>query len=280
MSNKQLPPHPSIEQLKKQAKDLRKAHQSGNAEVMVRFKEHLPRLFDASDDELRNAEISLQDCQHVVAREHGFESWNWLRVVVEIDFELLDRLSDRETQELTREADQKDLVIALKSADDADGKAHHCSDELREKFLRNLSERVRTFVVEEMEFLGPVPLSEIEEVRRRILRQAADLAVRGRLNWPNGGNAASAQEDSGGFVDEISPRLLELVGCPLEEMSVEEIAELWKELAVRTGREGIMSWEGRLRMVIEGVLAVQAGKQPDEVERIARKAATQSSRNR
>ena len=75
------------------------------------------------------------------------------------------KLTDREIQTLMREVDQKDLVVALKSA----------SDELKDKVLNNMSERVRNFINEEMEFLGPMRLSEVEEVQLRIVQQVRQL---------------------------------------------------------------------------------------------------------
>ena len=74
-------------------------------------------------------------------------------------FNDIGRLTDREIQILMREVDQKDLVIALKTA----------TEELRDKILGNMSERVRNFITEEMEFLGPMRVSEVEEVQLRIV---------------------------------------------------------------------------------------------------------------
>jgi len=264
--SRQLPPHPSIEQLKKQAKDLRKAHQSADAEVMAQIVEHLPRLAGASDEEMRGAEVSLQDCQHIIAREYGFESWNWLRVVVEVDFELLARISDREAQTLMREVDHKDLVMALKAGVDVAGNSRDPSEALREKFLGNMSERVRKFTTEEMEFIGPTPWSEGEEIRRRILQQVVQLAGEGQISWPNGNGGK--QGNSGPLIDQYSPRLLELVGRSLEEMTVDEIAELWLELAEQARRLGVLSLEPLLLefgspFVREAVQLAVDGTEPD-----------------
>ncbi len=80
-------------------------------------------------------------------------------------FEDISKLTDRAIQTLMREVDQKDLVVALKSA----------SDEMKEKVLGNMSERVRTFITEEIEFQGPMRLSEVEEVQLRIVQQVRQL---------------------------------------------------------------------------------------------------------
>ena len=86
------------------------------------------------------------------------------------------KLTDRELQVLLREVDQKDLVIALKTAE----------DELKEKVLGNMSERVRTFITEEMEFLGPMRVSEVEEVQLRIVQQVRQLEEQGQVTIVRG----------------------------------------------------------------------------------------------
>ncbi|MFC1525951.1 flagellar motor switch protein FliG [Candidatus Latescibacterota bacterium] len=91
-------------------------------------------------------------------------------------FNDISKLTDRELQQLMKEVDQKDLVIALKAAD----------DELKEKILANMSERVRTFVNEEMEFMGPMRLSEVEEVQLRIVQQVRQLEEQGQITIVRG----------------------------------------------------------------------------------------------
>ncbi|MDE0966330.1 MAG: flagellar motor switch protein FliG, partial [Candidatus Latescibacteria bacterium] len=75
-------------------------------------------------------------------------------------FDDIKKMTDREVQALMKEVDQKDLIIALKAA----------SGELKEKILRNMSEKVRTFITEEMELMGPMRLSEVEETQLRIVQ--------------------------------------------------------------------------------------------------------------
>ncbi len=65
MDAKQLPAHPSLDQYKKQAKDLLKACNSGDAESIRRIERF----------KLKPEEISLAGAQFVIAREHAFESW-------------------------------------------------------------------------------------------------------------------------------------------------------------------------------------------------------------
>jgi Ankyrin repeats (many copies)/Ankyrin repeats (3 copies) len=77
-----LPDRPNLEQLKKQAKSLLRAAQAGDASALRRFAA-LPAFARKSQDELRQTELALHDAQSVVAREHGFRSWQALRDEVE-----------------------------------------------------------------------------------------------------------------------------------------------------------------------------------------------------
>ncbi|HLH53550.1 MAG TPA: ankyrin repeat domain-containing protein [Verrucomicrobiae bacterium] len=79
MDSKKLPARPSLEQYKKQAKDLLKSAKSGRRETLQitlqRIKKDHPRLGRLTDLELQGAQLALSDAQLVIAREHGFESW-------------------------------------------------------------------------------------------------------------------------------------------------------------------------------------------------------------
>jgi hypothetical protein len=82
MTPSQLPDRPSLEQLKKQAKTLLHAAQARDPAARKRFAA-LPALAGKSDAELDAFELALHDAQSVIAREHGFTSWNALREEVE-----------------------------------------------------------------------------------------------------------------------------------------------------------------------------------------------------
>ena len=88
-----------------------------------------------------------------------------------IVFDDISKLKDDEIQKLMREVDQQDLVIALKSA----------SDELKDKVLGNMSERVRVFIVDEMNAQGALSLPEIEKVQLRIVQQLYQLEEQGMV---------------------------------------------------------------------------------------------------
>jgi ankyrin repeat protein len=77
-----LPDHPNLEQLKKQAKSLLRSAQAGDATALARFGA-LPAFAGKAASELRSIDLALHDAQSVIAREHGFVSWNALREEVE-----------------------------------------------------------------------------------------------------------------------------------------------------------------------------------------------------
>ncbi len=241
----------NLEQYKKQAKDLRKAHQSADPEAVALVCQHLPRL--NQDDAAER--ISLQEAQYVVARKHKFKDWNWLHAVCALDFELLTRLKDRELQVLLREADQKDLVIALKTSSEA----------VQERIFANMSLRVRDWLREEMEFLGPLSTSESETMQQLILLQAAELALQGELNWPDGDpiKTRPATERAAAAPEQHS-QLAALAARPIEDMTLDEIAKLWAGFTELARRYGILYLDGfdASPMVRESLVLLVDGTEP------------------
>ena len=80
-------------------------------------------------------------------------------------FDDLVHLSDQDIQRLLKEVEQKDVALALKAT----------AEELKEKFLGNVSERAAQMLQEEMELMGPVRVSDVEEAQRRIVEAAHQL---------------------------------------------------------------------------------------------------------
>jgi len=86
-------------------------------------------------------------------------------------FEDLILLDDRSVQRLLKEVETKDLAIALKAA----------SDEIKNKIFVNVSERVGTMIKEEMEFLGPMRLSDVEGAQQKIVEAIRRLEEEGQI---------------------------------------------------------------------------------------------------
>jgi hypothetical protein len=70
-SASRLPARPSLEQLRKQARELLRAVQAGTDTAIQRVRLVSPRWCDPAAAH----DLTLADAQHVVAREYGFESW-------------------------------------------------------------------------------------------------------------------------------------------------------------------------------------------------------------
>ena len=64
-----LPARPSLEQLRKQAKNLLRDYRAGDAGAATRVRAVLPRAVDGGSG------LALADAQFVLAREYGFQSW-------------------------------------------------------------------------------------------------------------------------------------------------------------------------------------------------------------
>jgi ankyrin repeat protein len=75
MDARELPARPSLEQYRKQAKELLKTCKSGDPNSLQRVKRCHPHPSKLTDPNTLSAKFSLADAQLVIAREHAFESW-------------------------------------------------------------------------------------------------------------------------------------------------------------------------------------------------------------
>lgn len=85
-------------------------------------------------------------------------------------------IDDRSVQRILREVDKKDLTLALKIAD----------DKLKQKIYSNMSERATEMIKEELQFMGPVRLRDVEAAQTRIvdvirqLEENEEIVIGGR----------------------------------------------------------------------------------------------------
>ncbi|MFI4892865.1 MAG: flagellar motor switch protein FliG [Phycisphaerales bacterium JB058] len=91
-------------------------------------------------------------------------------------FEDILLVDDRGIQAVLKEVDNEELSLALKTA----------SEELQNKILGNMSERAASLIREDMEFMGPVRVSDVENAQQRIvdivrrLEEAGEIIIQGR----------------------------------------------------------------------------------------------------
>ncbi|NLZ80525.1 MAG: flagellar motor switch protein FliG [Clostridiales bacterium] len=92
-------------------------------------------------------------------------------------FEDILALDDRTIQRVLREVDNSDLGIALKST----------SEEVQNVIFNNLSKRLATMIKEDMEFMGPVRLKDVEEAQQKIVTIIRKLEDSGEIVISRGG---------------------------------------------------------------------------------------------
>ena len=86
-------------------------------------------------------------------------------------FEDIIYVEDRSMQKVLKEIDTSELALALKSA----------SDEVKEKIFKNVSKRAAALIKEEIEYMGPVRLRDVEEAQQRIVNIVRRLEEEGEI---------------------------------------------------------------------------------------------------
>ncbi|MFC1588227.1 FliG C-terminal domain-containing protein [Planctomycetota bacterium] len=91
-------------------------------------------------------------------------------------FEDLIMVNDRGLQNMLKQTEHSDLALALKTA----------SCEVKDKILKNISERAADLVNEDIEYLGPVRVADVEQAQQQIvdiirkLEETGDAIIQGR----------------------------------------------------------------------------------------------------
>ena len=95
-------------------------------------------------------------------------------------FEDVITLDDASIQRLLREVDSKELAMALKG----------CSEEVSNAIFKNQSKRAATALKEDMEFLGPVRINDVEKAQQKIVSIIRRLDEAGEIVVSRGGEDA------------------------------------------------------------------------------------------
>ena len=91
-------------------------------------------------------------------------------------FEDMANLADQDLQVILRNVEMNVLVLALKGTPEA----------LKARLTVNLSQRGQERLEEEMEMLGAVPVSQVQDAQRQICHQARQLAEKGEISLESG----------------------------------------------------------------------------------------------
>lgn len=86
-------------------------------------------------------------------------------------------LDDRAIQRVLRDVETNDLAVALKGA----------NEEVQEVIFKNQSKRLSTMIKEDMEFMGPVRMKDVEEAQQKIVNIIRKLEDSGEIVISRGG---------------------------------------------------------------------------------------------
>jgi len=191
-----LPPDQSAEVLNEFAEDLR-------AEVLMRIAtlgkvsptviQEVEAVVDQIGEAVLSQSLSTTGGAHLVAsilnKSNNATAKSLLENIEDKDpglaeqikrlmflFDDIVMIDDKGIQRILRDVDKRDLVLALKATD----------EKIRTKIFKNMSERASAVIKEELEFMGPVKLKEVELAQMRIidvvkrLVETGDVAISGR----------------------------------------------------------------------------------------------------
>ncbi|MHB8158529.1 MAG: FliG C-terminal domain-containing protein, partial [Desulfocucumaceae bacterium] len=95
-------------------------------------------------------------------------------------FEDIIKLHDVAIQRVLREVDQKDLAKAMRGS----------NEEVANRIYKNMSRRAADMLKEEIQFMGPVRLRDVEEAQQRIVQVIRRLDEAGEIIVARGGEDA------------------------------------------------------------------------------------------
>ncbi|HBM81509.1 MAG TPA: flagellar motor switch protein FliG, partial [Clostridiaceae bacterium] len=95
-------------------------------------------------------------------------------------FEDIINLDNASIQIVLREVDNKDLALALKG----------CSEEVSDAIYRNMSKRAGALLKEDIQYLGPVRLMDVEKAQQNIVSIIRRLDETGEIIIARGGEDA------------------------------------------------------------------------------------------
>ena len=121
-------------------------------------------------DILNNADKATEDLVMETLEEEQEELAGEIRQLMFV-FEDLIEVDDRGMREILKKVESSQLTLALKTA----------SEEMKQKIVGNLSSRASEMLLEDLEVMGPVKLSEVEEAQQEIVAAAKELEADGTI---------------------------------------------------------------------------------------------------
>ena len=107
------------------------------------------------------------------------KSPNWqTRSEKDVRFEDILLLDDKAIQRVLRDVDNNDLAVALKGA----------NEQVQNAIFNNLSKRLVVMIKEDMEFMGPVRMKDVEEAQQKIVNIIRKRRIPGEHHFRGGGD--------------------------------------------------------------------------------------------
>ncbi len=142
--------------------NLARSRQRNSHELMA-------EIFNNFDRQTENRFIGKLD-------EMDREASEQIKVLM-FTFDDLAKLDNVSVQALLRQIEKPDLTLALKGT----------SENIREFFIGNMSERAGTMLRDDLEVMGPVRLKEVDDAQNLMINTAKSLADRGEIVISKGG---------------------------------------------------------------------------------------------
>ena len=163
MSEPQSPPRPNLENRKKQAKTLLKALRAGDLSAAERVQRDLPRLHRRSPAEILEERVTLQEAQHVIARECGYHGWTTMVRALSSGSALgiFEDLSDEELRWITEHVETEELAVVLKAV----------SARVRARLRDTCSSEAWASVEARAARIGAVRLSDVERTQMELAQR-------------------------------------------------------------------------------------------------------------
>ena len=161
-------PNPKQIEVVKRVANMEQTNPEVIAEVERGLESRLSNLLDQSFEKIGGIEtvaemLNLVDRNTEKSVMEGLESEDpdlveQIRRLMFV-FEDINHVDDKGIQKVLKEIDNDQLSLALKTA----------SEDLKEKIFRNMSARAAEMIKEEMEFMGPVRISDVEAGQQQIV---------------------------------------------------------------------------------------------------------------
>lgn len=264
-----VPYNPSIDQLKKQAKELMRGFAREDPSVIDRFR-GIRRYASLSEKDFFGSAVRLHDAQYALALHYGFLSWRQLsdhcaqrhkeKVMnkpIAQEFNELKDLPDRAMQRLLAEIDASGIARALIGAEKA----------TRERVFRNMSKRAEEIIKETMDSLGAVGERRIDAAMADVLSIYRKLVDIGDV-----ADVGTVKADSSESAEQAPPiKIIQEKGS--SGFSTEDLMVLFPEISSKARVFGFLSLESDVegiddQIISKGLQLVIDGTDPSVVESI------------